>query len=220
MAAKSDRPIKPKYDTKSERCYVLWMLTINLGEDLCCYDDDAHYRPTRALPLLWHESSECQLQRHMTPIDFWSHYHITNISKNMLGQIAALRNTCNITVKDVIDLPTYRKSIVVGFNTLLCVRVFLLYCFNCTAMCVLNKLIKQGSHRPQTPPPVLPPASYLRPSRPWLQEVVPSVRCLQRVFLRAKPKAACEPRCLSLATTSSSLSLCTNMTSATKPGNT
>ena len=35
--------------------------------------------------------------------------------------------------------------------------------------------------------------SYLRPSRPWLQEVVPSVRCLQRVFLRAKPKDACEP---------------------------
>jgi len=53
MAAKSDRQIKPKYDTKSERCCVLSMLTINLGEDLCCYDDDdAHYRPTRALPLL------------------------------------------------------------------------------------------------------------------------------------------------------------------------
>ena len=26
--------------------------------------------------------------------------------------------------------------------------------------------------------------SYLQPSRSWLQEVVPSVRCLQRVFLR------------------------------------
>ena len=32
----------------------------------------------------------------------------------------------------------------------------------------------------------------LRPSRHWLQEIVPSVRCLQQVFLRAKPKAACE----------------------------
>jgi len=31
-----------------------------------------------------------------------------------------------------------------------------------------------------------------------LQEVAPSVRCLQRVFLRAVPKAACEPHCLSL----------------------
>jgi len=30
----------------------------------------------------------------------------------------------------------------------------------------------------------------LRPSRPWLQEVVPSVCCLQRVFLHAKLKAA------------------------------
>ena len=58
----------------------------------------------------------------------------------MLGQIAALRNTCNITVKDVIDLPTYRKSIVVGFNTLLCVRVFLLYCFNCIAVYCSSKI--------------------------------------------------------------------------------
>jgi len=38
----------------------------------------------------------------------------------------------------------------------------------------------------------------------WLQEVVPSVRRLERVFLRVKPKAACEPYCLSLAATSSS----------------
>ena len=32
--------------------------------------------------------------------------------------------------------------------------------------------------------------------------VVQSVRCLQRVFLRAKLRAACEPRCLSWAATS------------------
>jgi len=59
----------------------------------------------------------------------------------------------------------------------------------------------------------------LRPSRPWLQEVDPSVRCLQQVFLRAKSKPAfeCEPHCLSLAATSSSLGLCTNMTSFIKP---
>jgi len=59
--------------------------------------------------------------------------------------------------------------------------------------------------------------SFLQPSRPWLQEAVPSISCLQRVFLRAKPKAACAPRCLSLAATSSSLSLCANMTSSIKP---
>ena len=47
----------------------------------------------------------------------------------------------------------------------------------------------------------------LQPSRPWLQEVVPSIPGLQRVFLRTKPKPACEPHCLSLAVTSSSLSL-------------
>ena len=52
---------------------------------------------------------------------------------------------------------------------------------------------------------------------PRLQEVVPSVRCLQRVFLRAKPKAACEPHCLSLAATSSSLSLGAGTMSSTKP---
>jgi len=57
----------------------------------------------------------------------------------------------------------------------------------------------------------------LHPSRPWLQEVVPSIHCLQRVYLHAKPKAACEPHCLSLAATSSSLSLCANMTSFIKP---
>ena len=56
----------------------------------------------------------------------------------------------------------------------------------------------------------------LWPSRPWLQDVVPSIRCLQRVFLHAKPKAACEPHCLSLAATSSSLSLCANMMSSIK----
>ena len=30
----------------------------------------------------------------------------------------------------------------------------------------------------------------LRPSRPWVQEIVQSVLCLQRVFLRNKPTAA------------------------------
>jgi len=56
----------------------------------------------------------------------------------------------------------------------------------------------------------------LRTIKPWLQEVVPSVHCLQRVFLCAKPKAACEPHCLSLAATSSSLSLCATMTLSIK----
>jgi len=51
-----------------------------------------------------------------------------------------------------------------------------------------------------------------------MQEVVPSVRCLQRAFLRAKPRLrACEPHCLSLAATSSSQLPCANMTSSTKP---
>ena len=44
----------------------------------------------------------------------------------------------------------------------------------------------------------------LRPSRLWLQKVVPIVGCLQHVFLRAKPKAACELHCLGLAATSNS----------------
>ena len=52
---------------------------------------------------------------------------------------------------------------------------------------------------------------------PDCKKVLPSVCCLQRVFLRATPQAACEPRCLSLAATSSSLSLYANMTSSTKP---
>ena len=56
----------------------------------------------------------------------------------------------------------------------------------------------------------------LQTIKPWLQEVVPSVHCLQRVFLCAKPKAACEPHCLSLAATSSSLSLCATMTLSIK----
>ena len=58
--------------------------------------------------------------------------------------------------------------------------------------------------------------SYLRPSRSRLQEVVLSGSGLQRAFLRAMPKAACQPHCLSLAATSSSLSLCANMTSSIK----
>jgi len=58
--------------------------------------------------------------------------------------------------------------------------------------------------------------SYLWPTRTWLQEVVLSLHCLQRVFLCAKPKAACEPHCLSLAMSSSSLSLCANTMSSLK----
>ena len=107
--------------------------------------------------------------------------------------------------------------------------------------------ITQGRHRLQTLPPVLPSGELLQacviflslyihryimcrhdtkycafplwPSRGWLQEVVLSVRCLQQVFLRAKPKAVCEceAHCLSLAATLSNLSLCANMTSSIKP---
>jgi len=73
--------------------------------------------------------------------------------------------------------------------------------------------IQQGSHRLQTPPAML----HLRPSRPWLQEIVQSVSCLQRVLLHAKPKAACESHCFRLAATSSSLSLCANTASSIKP---
>jgi len=77
-----------------------------------------------------------------------------------------------------------------------------------------NCRVKQGSHRPQTLPPVLPP------STPWLQEVVPSVHCrLQQVLLCTKPMAACEPHCLSLVVTSSSLGSCANVT-IYKTGNT
>jgi len=64
-----------------------------------------------------------------------------------------------------------------------------------------------------------------------LQELVPSVRCMQLVFRRAVysqaqgqrswkrlwPKATCKPHCLSLAATSSSLSLCAKMTTSIKP---
>jgi len=57
----------------------------------------------------------------------------------------------------------------------------------------------------------------LLPSWSRLQEVVPSFCCLQRVFLCAKPKGACEPHCLSLVATSSSLGLRANMTSPIKP---
>ena len=68
---------------------------------------------------------------------------------------------------------------------------------------------QQGSHRPQTPPPCCNLGSYLRPT---LQlQVVSTVRCLQRAFLRDKPNTACEPHCLSLVATSSSLSLCENI---------
>ena len=42
----------------------------------------------------------------------------------------------------------------------------------------------------------------------------PNCPCLQWVFLHAKAKAACEPYCLSLVATSSSFSLCANMTSS------
>jgi len=49
-----------------------------------------------------------------------------------------------------------------------------------------------------------------RGSRPRPQEVVPSVCCLRWVFLCTKPKAVCEPYCLSPVTSLSSLSLCAN----------
>ena len=94
----------------------------------------------------------------------------------------------------------------------------------------ITRRTNRNSHRPQTPPP--PQCCHLRGyfkhtpfssrsirmmswifntpttaySRPWLQEVVLNIRCLQRVFIRTKHTAACEcePRCLSLAATSSS----------------
>ena len=51
-------------------------------------------------------------------------------------------------------------------------------------------------HRPG--PQCCHQGSYLRPSRPWMQEIVPCVHCLQWVFLHAKPKAACAPHCLNV----------------------
>ena len=59
----------------------------------------------------------------------------------------------------------------------------------------------------------------LRPSGPWLQEVVPSVRCLQRVFVRAKLKAAYVSASLPQpgGDVEHPISLCANMTSSTKP---
>ena len=59
----------------------------------------------------------------------------------------------------------------------------------------------------------------LRPSRLWLQEVVPSVRCTQRVFLRAKLKAACVWASLPQpgGDVGQPISLRANMTSSTKP---
>ena len=56
---------------------------------------------------------------------------------------------------------------------------------------------EQGSHRPQTPPPVLPPGELLAACNVY--------------------SYACEPHCLSLAATTSSLSLCAKMTSFIKP---
>jgi len=103
----------------------------------------------------------------------------------------------------------------------------------------LNVNVEQGSHRPQTLPQCCHLESFyfkhrsfschyickdimckhviniqhalcsVVANRPWLQQVVLSI-------LHAKPKAVCKPRCLSLAATSSSLSLCANMTSSIK----
>ena len=58
----------------------------------------------------------------------------------------------------------------------------------------------------------------LRPNRLWLQEVVLSVRCLQRVFLRANPKAAYVWASLPQpgGDVEQPISLCANMTSFTK----
>jgi len=50
-----------------------------------------------------------------------------------------------------------------------------------------------------------------------MQEVVPSDRCLQQVFLHAKPNTVCELHCLSLIEMSSSVSLRANMMSSIKP---
>jgi len=59
----------------------------------------------------------------------------------------------------------------------------------------------------------------LRPCRPWLQEVVSSIRCLQRVLLHAKPQA--EYVWASLPQPSSGVeqpvSLCANMMLSIKP---
>ena len=59
----------------------------------------------------------------------------------------------------------------------------------------------------------------LRPSRPWLQEIVTSVRCLQRVFLLGKLKAAYVWASLPQpgGDVEQPTSLCANMTSSTKP---
>ena len=64
---------------------------------------------------------------------------------------------------------------------------------------------KQGSHRPQTPPPVLPPGKFFK--RPKSSPVRPLVcnwyYCAQFI---AKPEAACALR-FSWAATSSNLGL-------------
>jgi len=54
------------------------------------------------------------------------------------------------------------------------------------------------------------------PSRPCLEEVLPSVCCLQCIFLLAKPKAAREPHCLSLVVMTGSFGLCADMMSSIK----
>jgi len=106
---------------------------------------------------------------------------------------------------------------------------------------------RREEHSTQTTPPVLPPGGYFKHTssfscrcmhrdimckhaviniqhayyglRLWLQEVVPSVRCLHRVFLPAKLKAACAWASLPQpgGNVEQPISLCANMTSSTKP---
>ena len=51
----------------------------------------------------------------------------------------------------------------------------------------------------------------------WRLQTCASAACNGYSYIRAMPKPACESHCLSQAATSSSLSLCANMTSPTKP---
>jgi len=76
-------------------------------------------------------------------------------------------------------------------------------------------LYKQGSHRPQTLPLVLPPGKYFkRPKSSLVRPLACSwYICAQLI---AKPKAACALR-FSWAATSSNLGLWANMTSSVKP---
>ena len=82
-----------------------------------------------------------------------------------------------------------------------------------------------GSQRLQTLPTVLPPVVTLS-TRHFLVAIYAGTlcanimsyifHCLQELFLRAKPEAACEPHSFSLPATSSNLSLCAKMTLSVK----